>query len=196
MADTPSTMLPLGTTAPDFRLPDVNTGDMVARDDFEVQGALLVMFICNHCPFVLHVVDELSRVGADYRERGVGIVAISANDVDQRAGDGPDDMARFAVDHGFTFPYLYDESQAVAQAYHAACTPDLFLFDADRKLVYRGQLDGARPSNDVANDGRDLRAALDAVLDGRAVDEAQQPSLGCSIKWKPGNSPMYTLASA
>lgn len=193
MADTPSMMLPLGTSAQDFRLPDVNTAAMVARDDYVDRPALLVMFICNHCPFVLYVVDELARIGADYGERGAAIVAISSNDIAQRAGDGPDHMARFSIAHGFTFPYLYDESQTVAAAYHAACTPDLFVFDASRTLVYRGQLDGARPSNDVPNDGRDIRAALDAVLAGKPAPERQLPSLGCSIKWKPGNEPVYLL---
>jgi peroxiredoxin len=183
-------MLPLGTTAPDFALPD-SSGTVVSRDDFSQEQALLVMFICNHCPFVKHVADEIARVGREYQDRGVAIVAIAANDLDQQPGDGPEGMAAFAAERGFTFPYLFDESQAVAQAYRAACTPDFFLFDGDRKLVYRGQLDGARPSNDVANDGRDLRAALDAVLTGAPVAQEQLPSLGCNIKWKPGNEPDY-----
>ena len=190
MANTPSTMLALGTSAPDFQLPDT-TGRMVSRDDFADRPALLVMFICNHCPFVLHVVDELARIGRDYQAQDVGIVAISSNDVATYPQDGPEPMAKFAVQHGFVFPYLYDETQEVAQAYQAACTPDPFLFDAERRLVYRGQLDAARPSNGVPVDGRDLRAALDATLTGRPVQEPQLPSMGCNIKWKPGKAPAY-----
>jgi peroxiredoxin len=190
MAATPSTMLPLGTSAPDFQLPDTS-GRTVARDDFAAQPALLVMFICNHCPYVQHVTAELARLGRDYQARGVAIVAISSNDVAQHPEDGPTAMAAFAAAHGFMFPYLYDESQAVAAAYRAACTPDFFLFDAGRRLVYRGQLDGARPANDIPADGRDLRAALDAVLAGTPVPERQWPSLGCNIKWKPGTEPGY-----
>jgi peroxiredoxin len=183
-------MLPLGTSAPDFRLPDTG-GRLVALDDFADRPALLVMFICNHCPYVRHVVDEIARVGREYLAAGVGIVAISSNDVAQYPEDGPQAMATFAADKGFEFPYLYDESQEVAAAYQAACTPDFFLFDASRRLVYRGQLDGARPSNEVPNDGADLRAALDAALAGRAVPERQVPSAGCNIKWKPGHQPEY-----
>ena len=190
MANTPSTMLALGTSAPDFQLPDT-TGRMVARDDFADRRALLVMFICNHCPFVLHVADELARIGRDYQAQDVGVVAISSNDVAAYPQDGPEPMAKLAVQHGFVFPYLYDETQEVAQAYQAACTPDPFLFDAERRLVYRGQLDAARPSNGVPVDGRDLRAALDATLTGRPVQEPQLPSMGCNIKWKPGKAPAY-----
>jgi hypothetical protein len=149
------------------------------------------MFICNHCPYVKHVVSEIARIGSESQARGVAVVAISSNDAEQYPQDGPSAMAEFAAAHGFTFPYLYDESQAVAQAYQAACTPDFFLFDADRRLVYRGQLDGARPSNEVPVDGRDLRAALDAVLAGRPVPGPQLASLGCNIKWKPGNEPAW-----
>lgn len=184
-----STMLPLGTTAPDFSLPDTN-GTTVTRDDFAGQPALLVMFIANHCPYVKHVADELARIGRDYGDK-LGIVAISSNDVESYPDDAPDAMAAFSAERGLTFPYLYDESQAVAQAYRAACTPDLYVFDADRSLVYRGQLDGSRPGNDVPVDGRDLRAALDAVLSGSPVPEEQLPSAGCNIKWKPGNEPEY-----
>ncbi len=163
----------------------------MARDDLAAAPALLVMFISNHCPYVKHVADELARLGRDYGSRGVGIVAICANDVDTHPDDAPVAMAAFAARHRFSFAYLYDESQSVAKAYRAACTPDLFLFDADRRLVYRGQLDGARPGNDVPVDGRDLRAALDAVLAGEPVAEPQLPSMGCNIKWKPGNEPDY-----
>jgi peroxiredoxin len=189
MVTTASTMLPLGTTAPDFSLPDT-AGATVARDDFADKGPLLVMFISNHCPYVKHVADELARLGRDYQGR-VAIVAIGSNDADNYPDDDPVAMAAFATQRGFTFPYVHDESQSVAQAYRAACTPDLFLFDADRRLVYRGQLDGSRPSNEVAIDGRDLRAALDAVLAGEAVPEPQLASMGCNIKWKPGNAPDY-----
>jgi peroxiredoxin len=182
-------MLPLGTTAPDFSLPDTK-GTTVSRDDLADQPALLVMFIANHCPYVKHVADELARIGRDYGDK-LGIVAISSNDVAAYPDDAPEAMAAFAAERGFTFPYLYDESQVVAQAYRAACTPDLYVFDADRKLVYRGQLDGSRPGNDVPVDGRDLRAALDAVLSGDPAPEQQLPSAGCNIKWKPGNEPDY-----
>jgi peroxiredoxin len=195
MVATPSTMLALGTSAPDFQLPDATSGRLVARDDLADHPALLVMFICNHCPYVRHVADEIARVGRDFQQCGVAVVAISSNDVEQQPGDGPEGMAAFASGRGFTFPYLYDEPQTVARAYRAACTPDFFLFDRDRTLVYRGQLDGARPSNEVPIDGRDLRAALDAVLSGAPVPEPQQPSLGCNIKWKPGNEPDYFATS-
>ena len=190
MAATASTMLPLGTTAPDFHLPDT-TGRLVSRDDFAAGSALLVMFLCNHCPYVKHVAEEVVRLSREYQARGIGIVAISSNDVEQFPEDGPLRMAEIAVAMGLTVPYLYDETQDVAKAYHAACTPDFFLFDADRRLAYRGQLDGARPGNGVAVSGHDLRAALDAVLAGAAQPEPQLPSLGCSIKWKPGNEPDY-----
>jgi peroxiredoxin len=193
MAATLSTMLALGTSAPDFQLPDLE-GRLVARDDFAAHPALLVMFICKHCPYVKHVVSQISSLGGEYQERGVAVVAISSNDATQYPDDGPAGMAAVAAAHGFAFPYLYDESQAVARAYQAACTPDFFLFDAARRLVYRGQLDGARPANDIPVDGRDLRAALEAVLSGRPVPEPQLASLGCNIKWKPGNEPIYALA--
>jgi peroxiredoxin len=186
---TPSTMLPLGTSAPDFELLDVTADGLVSRDDFADRPALLVLFICNHCPYVLHVIDEIASLGREYGGRGVAVVAISSNDVGSHPQDGPEPMAVFASERGFTFPYLYDETQSVAQAYHAACTPDLFLFDASRQLVYRGQLDGSRPSNDIPVDGRDLRAALDTTLAGGPISEPQLPSLGCNIKWKRGNEP-------
>ena len=163
MAATASTMLSLGTDAPDFHLPD-STGRLVSRDDFAGSPALLVMFLCNHCPYVQHVAEEVVRVAREYQARGVGVVAVSSNDVAQYPDDSPARMAEVATAMGFTFPYLYDETQDVAKAYHAACTPDFFLFDADRRLVYRGQLDGARPGNGVPVSGHDLRAALDAVL--------------------------------
>jgi peroxiredoxin len=168
----------------------------VSRDDFAERPALLVMFLSNHCPYVRHVVAEIARIGSEYQARGVGVVAISSNDVERYPQDSPEAMAAFAAEHGFTFPYLYDETQAVARAYAAACTPDFFLFDADRRLVYRGQMDGARPANDIPVDGRDLRAALEATLSGAPVAELQHASLGCNIKWKAGSEPDYFIRVA
>jgi peroxiredoxin len=188
MARTPSTMLELGTPAPDFALPDTD-GRIVMRDALTGAPALLVMFLCNHCPFVKHVRAQLAALGREYGGRGVAIVAISSNDPVQYPADSPDAMREEKRDAGYTFPYLFDESQQVAAEYRAACTPDFFLFDADRRLVYRGQLDDSRPGNDVPVTGRDLRAALDAVLDGRLPSPEQKPSLGCNIKWRPGNEP-------
>ncbi len=188
MVQTPSTMVPLGTKAPFFRLPDT-TGKMVSLDDFQDAPAMLVIFMCNHCPFVVHVRDELARLAKEYQEKGVAIVGINANDVDNYPDDNPEKMAEHVEKFGYTFPYLYDETQEVAKAYHAACTPDFFLFDKEKKLVYRGQLDGSRPGNNVPVTGEDLRAALNAVLEGKPIPENQNPSLGCDIKWKPGNRP-------
>ena len=190
MVRTPSTMLPLGTPAPDFSLPNVD-GRTITLADAAGPQATLVMFICNHCPFVKHVADGLAALGRDYAPRGVGIVAISSNDVATHPADSPEQMVHEAEQRGYAFPYLYDETQAVAKAYRAACTPDFFLFDASRKLVYRGQLDASRPGNGIPVTGADLRAALDAVLAGRPVSADQVPSLGCNIKWKPGNEPPY-----
>jgi peroxiredoxin len=187
-------MLPLGTSAPDFSLPDTTSGATVLLGDFADRPVLLVMFICNHCPYVLHTIEEISRIGRDYGERGVAVVAISSNDADQYPADGPEAMATFAEQHGFTFPYLYDESQTVAAAYHANCTPDPFVFDAQRQLVYRGRIDGSRPGNDEPTDGADLRAALDAAIAGTPVAGEQVPSAGCGIKWKPGNEPTYVIS--
>ncbi|HWD19717.1 MAG TPA: thioredoxin family protein [Verrucomicrobiae bacterium] len=190
MALTPSTMLPLGTPAPDFSLPDTQ-GKKTALADFKSAPALLVAFICNHCPYVKHIRSGLAALGRDYQPQGVAIVAISANDVANYPEDSPAKMAEEAREAGYTFPYLYDETQAVAQAYRAACTPDFFLFDADQKLVYRGQFDDSRPGNGQPVSGRDLRAALDAVLARRPVSANQKPSMGCNIKWKSGNAPKY-----
>jgi peroxiredoxin len=190
MAKTPSTMLPLGTIAPDFRLPDTN-GKLVSLGEFTGQSALLVMFICNHCPFVKHIRSELANIGREYGARGVGIIAISSNDAANYPDDSPAKMKDEARDAGYNFPYLYDESQAVAQAYRAACTPDFFLFDRNHRLVYRGQLDASRPGNGAPVTGKDLRAALDALVNGKPVASTQTPSLGCNIKWKPGNEPDY-----
>lgn len=190
MAAVPSTMLALGTEAPDFRLPDTD-GRLVTRDDFAGAPGLLVMFICNHCPFVKHIRDGLAVFGRDYQPRGLAIVAINANDVANYPDDRPEKMAEEKRAAGYPFPYLFDETQAVARAYQAACTPDFFLFDAARRLVYRGQFDASRPGNDRPVSGADLRAAADAVLAGRAPAAEQAPSIGCNIKWKRGNEPAY-----
>jgi peroxiredoxin len=187
MAVTPSTMLPLGTKAPDFRLPDAATGKMVSLSDFKDAPALLVVFLSNHCPFVKHVQAGLKKVARDLAKVGVAVVGIGANDVGSYPDDGPQNMAK----QGYPFPYLYDESQQVAKAYRAACTPDFFLFDRDRKLVYRGQMDGSRPGNDVPVTGEAVRAAVDAVLAGKPLPADQKPSMGCNIKWKAGNEPDY-----
>jgi peroxiredoxin len=186
-----STMLDLGTEAPDFSLPDVVSGRTVARAAFDGRQALLVMFICRHCPYVKHVQQELARLGADYLNRGVGVVAIASNDASTHPEDRPESLKEMAETLGFMFPVCYDETQDVARAYKAACTPDFFVFDRARRLVYRGQLDASRPGRATPVTGRDLRAALDAVLAGRPVDPEQRPSVGCSIKWKPGRAPAY-----
>ncbi len=191
MALTPSTMLPLGTRAPDFKLKDVSSGAVISLSSFSGKKALLVMFICRHCPFVKHIKGELARLGRDYEKKDVGIVAISANDADNYPDDGPDKLKEMAKQLGFTFPFCHDESQEVAKAYTAACTPDFFLFDAARRLVYRGQLDDSRPDNGIPVSGKDLRHALDCVLAGREVRNVQKPSIGCNIKWKTGNEPLY-----
>ncbi|MBI4341509.1 MAG: thioredoxin family protein [Candidatus Omnitrophica bacterium] len=191
MALTPSTMLPLGTKAPEFSLPDVATGKTILLSAFAGKKALLVMFICRHCPYVVHVKEELARLGRDYAGKDVGIVAISANDAASYPDDAPQQLRTMAQELGFTFPLCYDESQAVAKAYTAACTPDFFLFDANRKLVYRGQLDDSRPGSGKPLTGKDLRAALNAALSGQPVNPKQMPSVGCNIKWKKGNEPEY-----
>lgn len=190
MVDTPSTMLPLGTSAPPFRLPDTS-GKLVSLDDFKEAPALLVAFICNHCPFVKQIRSHFAQLARDYQARGVAVLAISSNDVESYPEDGPEKMAEEVKAAGYTFPYLYDETQEAAKAYRAACTPDFYLFDPDRRLVYRGQYDDSRPKNNKPVTGADLRAALDAVLDGRKVSEDQRASLGCNIKWKRGNEPDY-----
>ena len=194
MVATPSTMLELGTRAPDFSLPDTD-GRIVSFADYRDAPALLVMFICNHCPYVQHVRHELARVGKDYLGRGVAMVAINSNDVRAYPDDRPERMKEEKELVGYPFPYLFDESQEVAKAYGAACTPDFYVFDRERRLQYRGQLDDSRPGNRIPVTGKDLRAALDAVLAGRAVSSAQQPSIGCNIKWKPGNAPEYFAAA-
>lgn len=186
-----STMLPLGTAAPDFSLTDVVSGQAVSLASFAGAPALLVMFICRHCPFVKHVEAELARLGRDYQPRGVAMVAISANSLQTHPQDGPEHLKAQAQEQGFTFPYCFDATQAVAKQYTAACTPDFFVFDQQRRLVYRGQLDDSRPSNGLPVTGADLRQALEAVLSGQPLGPDQKPSIGCNIKWTPGNEPSY-----
>lgn len=190
MARTPSTMVELGTLAPDFSLPDT-TGKQVSLSDFQGAPALLVVFMCNHCPYVKHIREEFAAFAREYQAKGLSVVGINANDVANYPDDSPDKMAEEVQTVGYTFPYLYDESQAVAKTYQAACTPDFFLFDQERRLAYRGQFDDSRPRNDLPVTGKDLRAAVDAVLAGESPSPEQTPSLGCNIKWKPGNEPDY-----
>jgi peroxiredoxin len=190
MAETPSTMAPLGMKAPPFRLPDTD-GKLVSLEDFAKAPALLVMFICNHCPFVKHVRSHLAQLVKEYQARRVAAVGISSNDVAQYPEDSPEQMAQEKRAAGYTFPYLFDESQEVAKIYGAACTPDFFVFDRERRLVYRGQMDDSRPTNGRPVTGSDLRTALEAVLAGRAVPSEQRPSVGCNIKWKAGNESQY-----
>lgn len=190
MAQTPSQMLDLGTIAPGFSLPDA-AGDVHSLDSAAGSRGYLVMFICNHCPFVKHVADELARLGRDCQQRGVAVFAINSNDVDRYPADGPEAMQQEAEQRGYTFPYLLDADQSVAKAYRAACTPDFYLFDADRRLAYRGQLDASRPGNNMPVDGGDIRAAIDAMLAGESPSEKQVPSVGCNIKWIVGNEPSY-----
>jgi peroxiredoxin len=190
MALTPSTMLRLGTTAPDFKLPDTD-GKTVSLSAFKDKSALLVWFICNHCPYVKHIRTGLVELARDYRSRSVAVVAINSNDVANYPDDSPAKMKEEVRFAGYTFPYLYDESQAVAKAYRAACTPDIYLFDQNRKLVYRGQFDDSRPDNGIPVTGKDLRAALDALLAGKPISPNQKASMGCNIKWRAGNEPDY-----
>jgi peroxiredoxin len=186
-----STMLELGTPAPDFALPDVVTGDTISLSAFAGKSALVVMFICQHCPFVKHVQDELAKLGQDYVPKNVGILAISSNSLQTHPQDGPENLKAMAAMLGFNFPYCFDESQAVAKAYTAACTPDFYVFDGDRKLAYRGQLDDSRPGNDEPVTGKDLRTAIDTVVAGGTLSPVQKPSIGCNIKWTPGDEPDY-----
>ena len=190
MSLTPSTMLELETALPRFSLPDLN-GRPVSDRDFQAAPALLVAFLCPHCPYVQHVRKEFGRFAKEYEAKGLAVVGINANDASLHAEDGPEGMKREMADAGYTFPYLIDESQKVAQAFRAACTPDFFLFDRDRRLVYRGQFDDSRPGKDVPVTGVDLRAAADAALANRPAPAAQRPSIGCNIKWKNGNEPVY-----
>jgi peroxiredoxin len=183
-------MLPLGKSAPDFSLPDYD-GKTVSLSDFRGRKALLVVFMCNHCPYVKHVAPELAKLADEYQARDVGVVGISSNDIIAHPEDAPDKMKAEAAQQGYHFPYLYDADQKIAAVYRAACTPDFYLFDADFKLVYRGQLDDTRPKQGVAPTGKDLRAALDALLAGKAIPQPQRPSIGCNIKWKTGAEPEY-----
>lgn len=184
MARTPSNMLALGTLAPDFYLPDTNSNHWKSFSDIKGSKGTVVFFICNHCPYVLHIVDEMVRIVNDYRVQGIGFVAISSNDIEAYPQDAPDKMTEFAFENKFDFPYLYDELQDTAQNYDAACTPDIYLFDRENKLIYRGQLDDSRPQNGIPTNGNDLRNAIDALLYNRSVNPLQKPSLGCNIKWK------------
>lgn len=190
MVKTASTMLVLGTQAPSFELVNVD-GRTVSLDDFRGSPALVVMFICNHCPFVKHVAPELARFAADYQQKKVAVVAINSNDASTFPDDSPERMVHEVEERGYTFPYLYDEEQAAAKAYRAACTPDFFVFDRDRRLVYRGQFDASRPGNGIPVTGEDLRRAVDAVLANRPVPKEQRPSIGCNIKWRNGQEPDY-----
>jgi peroxiredoxin len=183
-------MLPLGTKAPDFGLPDT-TGKTVRLSDFKSVPALVLVFMCNHCPYVKHIRSGLAQLAKDYSSKGVAVVGISSNDVANYPADSPAKMAEEAKAAGYIFPYLYDETQKVAQAYRAACTPDIYLFDHDQRLAYRGQFDDSRPGNNVPVTGKDLRAAIDALLAGKPVSANQKPSIGCNIKWKSGNEPEY-----
>lgn len=191
MSETPSTMLKLGTKAPDFSLPDVSTDETVSLSDFDESRALLVIFMCNHCPYVKNIKEALVDFANDYDEEDLGIVAISSNDVENYPEDGPEKMAEDAEKFGYPFPYLYDETQEAAHAYKAACTPDFFLFDENRELVYRGQFDDSRPGNDKPVTGNDMREAVDSLLEDGSIVEDQTPSMGCNIKWKKGNEPAY-----
>lgn len=191
MALTPSTMLALGTPCPDFALRDASSGRIVSRDDFRDASALLVAILCNHCPYVKHIRRGFAAFAKEYGERGLAVVAISANDPGSHPADAPERMAEESRRHGETFPYLFDAEQEVARAFRAACTPEFYLFDAERRLAYRGQFDGSRPGGDVPVTGRDLRAACDAVLEGRPAPPEQTPSVGCNIKWRPGRQPDY-----
>lgn len=190
MVATNSTMLPLGSKAPAFRLPDVH-GKMVALSDFPDARAVVIVFMCNHCPYVKHLRSGLAQLARDYLPKGITILGINSNDVENYPGDSPSRMGEEAKAAGYLFPYLYDESQAVAKAYRAACTPDFYLFDHNQMLVYRGEFDDSRPGNGVPVTGKELRSALDAVVGGKPVSPQQKPSLGCNIKWKPGNEPDY-----
>ncbi|RMG36156.1 MAG: thioredoxin family protein [Planctomycetota bacterium] len=191
MVKTASTMLPLGTPCPEFALPNVVDGTTFRSSDVPKGTPLLVMFICNHCPFVKHIRSQLAEFAREYQQKGLVIVAINSNDVEAYPDDSPEKMAQEAREAGYTFPYLFDETQDVAKAFKAACTPDFFLFDRDHRLAYRGQFDDSRPGNGIPVTGKDLRAAADAVLEGRPAPENQRPSIGCNIKWKPGNEPEY-----
>lgn len=190
MSSTPSTMLDLGTIAPDFKLFDTVNNQLVSLHDFDNAKGVLIVFMCNHCPYVKHILDEFVMAARDIQQKGIGVVTISSNDVENYPEDSPVKMAELARERQFSFPYLYDGTQEVAKTYHAACTPDLFLFDENYKLVYRGQFDDSRPGNNKPVNGKDLRDAVEMLLDGKVVED-QKPSMGCNIKWKAGNEPEY-----
>lgn len=192
MVRTPSTMLPLGTEAADFSLVNID-GRTLSFADVAGEHGTVLMFICNHCPFVKHVADELAAIGREYMPKGIGMVAINSNDVAAHPADSPEQMVHESEQRGYPFPYLFDETQEVAKIYGAACTPDFYLFDGNRKLVYRGQLDESRPNSGVPVTGEDLRKALDALLESHPLPQSQRPSIGCNIKWRPGNEPEYFL---
>jgi thiol-disulfide isomerase/thioredoxin len=191
MVATPSVMLPLGTEVPDFQLPNAADGRIASPANYRGAVGLVVMFICNHCPYVRHVLPEVTRLASEYLPKGIAFIAINANDVEAYPDDAPHHMADLAHDLGWIFPFLLDERQDVAKAFRAACTPDFYLFDEEQRLVYRGQLDGSRPNDGSRPDGADLRAALGALIAGKSIPGNQKPSLGCNIKWKPGNEPEY-----
>jgi thiol-disulfide isomerase/thioredoxin len=191
MVETYSQMLALGTQAPEFSLKDAVSGKVFSLKDFAGHPSLVVMFICNHCPFVKHILDELTRFANESGERGVGIIAINSNSFETHPQDSPPHMKELAVERGWKFPFLFDEIQGAAKAYRAACTPDFFVFDGTRRLVYRGQFDDSRPGNKIPVTGKDLRGAVDSVLAGKPAPHDQKPSIGCNIKWKPGNEPDY-----
>ena len=191
MALTPSTMLPLGTKAPDFQLVDVVSQEIISLSNFSEQKGLLVIFLCCHCPFVKHIETEIAKLSHDYLVKGIGIIAISVNDIDKYPDDRPESLKNMAERLGFNFPVCYDQTQNIAKVYQAACTPDFFLFDQQLELVYRGQLDDSRPGNQLPVTGKDLRTALNALIEGQAIITEQKPSIGCNIKWKPGNEPNY-----
>ena len=184
MASIPSKMVPLGTPAADFSLLDTTTNNILSLQELKSEKATVIMFICNHCPYVIHVRNELAQVAKDYTPKGIQFIAISSNDVEKYPQDGPDKMKEFATENSFTFPYLFDETQQVAKVYDAQCTPDLYIFDSDLKLIYRGQLDDSRPGNDIPVTGKDIRAALDNLLNSKPIGPDQKPSIGCNIKWK------------
>jgi peroxiredoxin len=190
MARTPSTMLQLGTPAPDFTLLEPASGQLIHRSDF-ANKPLLIIFSCNHCPYVLHILEQFVSFASSFKDKGLATVMINSNDVDNYPADSPEKMIQLSQQYGFTFPYLYDETQQTAHAYQAACTPDLFLFDQQHQLVYRGQFDGSRPANDIPVNGQDLITATEALLNNQPLPDQQRPSLGCNIKWKTGNEPAY-----
>lgn len=193
MALTKSTMLSLGSPAPEFSLPDVVSGKNISLDDFSAVKGYLIVFMCQHCPYVKHQEEEIAKIAKDYAHKGIATIAISANDINTHPGDAPEELRKQAERLEFDFPYLFDETQEVAKAYTAACTPDFFLFDKDKKLVYRGQMDDSRPGNDIPVTGNDLRGAVENFLAGKDISKDQKPSMGCNIKWKPGNEPEYYL---